>query len=179
MKNLIMKSTLMLIFNLFINIHLFSQTSESVKNRIIDIKKWYAEIQTIGLKNCKTKKYIKYDNPHSPNEKIPFNQTISVCRLDNSYLIRKGEYHGYEWAEDVFIYSKNEKIFFVFIKGNGEAYSYERRYYCNREEKIVQQLDREADGGEELKGANTENKTNINKDIREIIDLDPFNRIQN
>lgn len=158
-----------------------AQSSEVFNNRIKDIKKWYAEIQAIGLKNCNSKSYIKYESPYSSEEKankIPFNQTISECILNNTYKLRKGQFRGYEWNEDVMVYFKNGKVFFVFVKGNSEGYSYERRIYCSANEQIIQQLDREADSGEELNKVNKENYRNINKNIREVIDVDAYNNFQ-
>ena len=110
---------------------------------------------------------------------MPFDQTINLCRLNKIYLVRKAQYQGYEWSEDVFIYSKNDKIFFVFVKGSAEGYSYEKRFYCNSEEKIIKQLDQEAEYGKDDKKNNIENKTNLNKDIDSIIDINIFNRINN
>jgi hypothetical protein len=179
MKNLIFKISLILIFCISTNIHSYSQSSDGIKNRIIEIKKWYSEIQSIGLLNCKSKTYKEYENPFESSAKMPFDQTVSVCRLSNTYLLRKAQFHGYEWAEDVFIYSKNEKIFFVFIKGSTEGTSYERRFYCNSEEKIIKQLDQEADYGKDDNKENIENKTNLYKDIDTIIDINIFNRFYN
>lgn len=168
-----------LVFNIlffvgYLSLDSTSQKITGTKERVAEIKKWYAEIQSIGLRNCKSKKFIKYDNPFNQNENIPFNQTVSICQLNNVYLIKKGQFEGHEWAEDVLIYYKNGLIFFVFIKGVSEGYTYERRYYLNSREKIIQELEREADYGEEFKGNHKEVSDNLNKDIREIIDLDVF-----
>ena len=183
MKNLTIKVITFLIFNLFVNIHLYSQTSESVKNRIIEIKKWYAEINAMGLKNCKSKSYQESEKRGeiSPGKAFytSHTQTISVCRLNDAYTVRKGQFQGHEWVLDIIIYLKNGKIFFVFEKGDGEGESWENRYYCNTNEKIIQQLDREAHGGEELNNTNKENKSNINKNIHEFFDLNKVKRIQN
>jgi hypothetical protein len=183
MKNLTIKVITFLIFNLFVNSHLYSQTSESVKNRIIEIKKWYAEINAMGLKNCKSKSYQEYEKRwedwDGEAHYSEHTQTISVCRLNDAYELRKGQFQGHEWYEDILIYSKNGKIFFVFEKGGGEGGSWEKRYYCNTNEKIIQQLDREANVDEELNNPNKENKSNINKNIHEFFDLNKVKRIQN
>ena len=49
---------------------------------------------------------------------------------------------------------KNDKIFFVFISGGSDGGDYELRYYCNEDEKIIKELWRSADLGEELTGIN-------------------------
>ena len=56
-----------------------AQMSSTNKARIAEIKKWYGEIQTIGLKNCKTKKYVKYIQL-SPTATYPADQKIQVCQ---------------------------------------------------------------------------------------------------
>ncbi len=179
MKKLIFKISLIFIFSIFGHIHLYSQSPDGIKNRIVEIKKWYSEIQNIGLINCKSKSFIKYEDPFNSNARMPFDQTVNICRLNNIYLVRKAQYQGYEWSEDVFIYSKNEKIFFVFVKGSAEGYSYEKRFYCNSEEKIIKQLDQETEYGKDDNKENIENKTNLYKDIDKIIDINIFNRIYN
>jgi hypothetical protein len=179
MKKLIFKISFIFIFTFFGHIRLYSQSSDGIKNRIVEIKKWYSEIQNIGLINCKSKSFIKYEDPFNSNARMPFDQTVNICRLNNIYLVRKAQYQGYEWSEDVFIYSKNEKIFFVFVKGSTEGYSYEKRFYCNSEEKIIKQLDQETEYGKDDKKENVENKTNLYKDIDTIIDINIFNRINN
>jgi hypothetical protein len=151
-----------------------AQTSSASEERIAEIKKCYAEIQTIGLKNCKTKKYVKLDgfNPESP--KYSFDQNIQVCQINNNYQITKCSFSGYEWIQDVIIYRKNSKVFFVLIKGNSEGFVYERRYYCNQDEKLIQQLDREGEG--ELSSKITENNENLNKPIQVVLS-DTFDEI--
>jgi NADH:ubiquinone oxidoreductase subunit F (NADH-binding) len=67
-------------------------------------------------------------------------------------------------------------VFFVLIKGASEGYVYERRYYCNEDEKLIQQLDREGEGGE-LKANNVENKTDLNKNIKVVL-ADDFDEIE-
>lgn len=143
-----------------------AQTSSTNKARIAEIKKWYGEIQTIGLKNCKTKTYIKSDENHN-RERTSHDQKIQVCQLNNLYQVTKCQFAGYDWAEDVIIYRKNSKVFFVLITGGSERYFYERRYYCNQDEKIIQQLDREGEG--ELNPNNIENNTDLNKNIKVVL----------
>ncbi|MCX6293878.1 MAG: hypothetical protein NT127_06245 [Sphingobacteriales bacterium] len=152
-----------------------AQTSNNDKARIAEIKKWYGEIQTIGLKNCKTKNYVKNDGL-TKEQKVPFDQKIQVCQLNNLYQVTKCQFRGYEWDQDVIIYRKNSKVFFVFITGGSEGYVYERRYYCNQDETLIQQLERDGGGGE-LKANNVENKTDLYKNIKAVL-ADTFNEIE-
>jgi hypothetical protein len=166
---------LIIVAILFSSFIINAQTSSASKERIAEIKKWYAEIQTIGLKNCKTKKYVKLEgfNPESP--KYSFDQNIQVCQINNNYQITKCSFAGYEWTQDVIIYRKKDKVFFVIIKGASEGYLYERRYYCNEDQKLIQQLDREGEG--QLKPNNTEIKTDLYKSIKVVL-ADTFAEIE-
>lgn len=151
-------------------------TTTSVTSRVSDIQKWYAEIQSIGLKNCTSKNYTVYES--FGDEEYPHGQSIQRCNLNPNYTLYNGDFSGHEWAENVKVYLKNGKIFFVFITGASEGYRYEVRFYCNEDEKIIKELRRDADFGEELSGPNSEDKTNINEDIRSVIDFKRFNRIK-
>ena len=143
-----------------------AQTSSTNKARIAEIKKWYGEIQTIGLKNCKTKKYVKPDGLTS-EKKYPFDQKIQVCQLNNLYQVTKCQFTDHERDDEVIIYRKNSKVFFVLIKGSSLGFVYESRYYCNQDEKLIQQLDRNGEG--ELAPNNTENKENLYKNIKVVL----------
>jgi hypothetical protein len=151
-----------------------AQNSSANKERIAEIKKWYAEIQTIGLKNCRTKKYVKYIEL-SPTVKYPADQKIQVCQLNNLYQVTKCQFTDHERDDEVIIYRKNSKVFFVLIKGSSLGFVNERRYYCNQDEKLIQQLDREGEG--ELAVNNTENKENLYKNIKVILS-DEFAEIE-
>jgi hypothetical protein len=151
-----------------------AQTSTTNKARIAEIKKWYAEIQTIGLKNCKTKKYVNTDG-FTNEQEYKFDQKIQVCQLNNLYQVTKCQFTGHEWAGDVIIYRKNNSVFFVLIKGASEGYLYERRYYCNQDEILIQQLDRE--GIDLTKSKNIENPTNLYKNIKVVLS-DTFDEIE-
>jgi hypothetical protein len=147
------------------------------KERINEIKKWYAEIQSIGLKNCKSKKYIKTESLNQESPKFSFEQNIQVCQLNDLYQVTKCNLTGYEWSNDVIIYRRNDKVFFVLIKGTSEGYYYENRYYCDQFEKIIQQLDREGDGVAALKNSSKEIKTNIKTSIKVHLN-DVFSEIE-
>jgi len=152
-----------------------TSATTSVTTRVNDIKKWYAEIQAIGLKNCTSKTYTVYED-FGGNE-IPYGQSIQRCNLNPTYTLLNGDFSGHEWAENVRVYLRNGKIFFVFITAGDDGGSAEIRYYCNEDEKIIKELRRSADLGEELTGPNSEVKANINQDIRTVIDFKRFNRI--
>jgi hypothetical protein len=151
-----------------------AQTSSTTKARIAEIKKWYAEIQTIGLKNCKTKTYLKSDE-NVMIEKSSNEQKIQVCQLNNLYQVTKCQFTFIDGDKEVIIYRKNRTVFFVLIKGSNERFYYEERYYCNQDEKIIQQLDRVEEDG--LKSNNKENRTNLNKDIKLVL-ADEFAEIE-
>jgi hypothetical protein len=159
-----------------------SSTPNTANNRVEEIRKWYSEIQAIGMKNCTSKTYtvdepVGYDENGKMVER-PFNQTIQRCNLSPIYSLYDGFFTGDHWGQSVKVYLKNNKIFFVFISGGGEGSSYEERYYCNEDEKIIKELRREADGGEELSGANFEITSNLNKNISSVLDFGWFSRLQ-
>ena len=70
----------------------------------------------------------------------------------NHYELIRGEFGGYEWGQQLSSYKKDGKIFFVLVEGASEGWSYTKRYYCDRDENLIQLLENEADGGEEVKG---------------------------
>jgi hypothetical protein len=141
----------------------YAQTTNATKARIDEIKKWYGEIQTIGLKNCKTKKNVKTEG----TDRWSFDLNIQVCELNNLYQVTKCQFDYTDGDKELIIYRKNSKIFFVFIKGTNERFNYEQRYYCNQDEKTIQQLDRE---GVDLQKVNsTQNKENLYKNIKVVL----------
>ncbi len=87
-----------------------AQTTSTNKARIAEIKKWYGEIQAIGLKNCKTKTYVKYDG-HSSTEKLSFDQKIQDCQLNNLYQVTKCQFDAIDGDKEVIIYRKNRTVF--------------------------------------------------------------------
>ena len=153
----------------------------SVTNRVNDIKNWYAEIQAIGMKNCTSKTYTAYEiagyDENGKPVKYPHSQTIQRCNLNPTYTLFDGSFDGDHRAEFVKVYLRNGKIFFVFITEHTEGYSYEKRYYCNENQKIIKELRRNPNYEEGPEGTNSEIKTNLAKDIRTVIDFGRFNRI--
>lgn len=152
-----------------------AQSSIESSNRINEIKKWYAEIQAIGMKNCKSKTFIQYDGFDNASEKMPFEQKIQICQLNSVFSLKKGEFRGYESNRTICVYYRNNKIFFVFETGGAEGNIYESRYYCDANEKIVQELLSETESGQESKGPNKKMMNNLKKDIRTVINLNDFN----
>ncbi len=141
---------------------------QTVDERINDIRAWYSQIQNLGLKNCRQKTRVKYDSFNLESEKIPFDQVASRCKLSDEFELIEGNFSGYEWAYTVHIYKKNQKVFFIFIEGGAEGWSYERRYYCDKDENVIRHLEREAEGGEEVRGAQKEMKIK-NQNIRDYL----------
>jgi len=119
---------------------------QTTDERIADIKKWYAEIQKIGKKNCKVKSKMVQDGLTDENL-YPFNNKVSRCQLNDEFQLIKGELLGYEWDQTVNIYLKNGAIFFVFIEGGSEGYVYERRYYCDKNENVIKYFEKEGESG--------------------------------
>jgi hypothetical protein len=144
---------------------------QTVDERINDIRAWYSQIQNLGLKNCKQKTRVKYDSFSPETEKMPFDQVASRCKLTDEFELIEGNLSGYEWSYTVHIYKKNQKVFFIFIEGGAEGWSYERRYYCDKDENVIRHLEREAEGGEEVRGPQKEMKIK-NQNIREYLKSD-------
>lgn len=172
MKILIILSFLFICQNI-----MFAQQKDLLKSRIKEIKSSYAEIQEIGLNNCKNTSYVVYENNYTTQEKIPFTQTIKNCSVNDIYTVKTGQFNGDHWYSNVSIYYKNGYIFFIFEEGGGEGQKYETRYYCDSEERIIQELHSESEGSTDLNSPQIEIKENLRKHINQIIDLKPFNKI--
>ena len=125
---------------------------QTKEERIQEIKLWYSEIQKMGMKNCQTKKMVEYDGFDPEADQMPFDQIVKTCKLDANYELIRGEFRGYEWGYDLSIYKKEGKIFFILVTGGGEGNSFERRFYCDRDENLIELLENEAEGGEDVKG---------------------------
>lgn len=125
---------------------------QTKEERIQEIKLWYSEIQKIGMQNCETKKRVKYEGFDPESEQMPFDQIVKTCKLDATYELVRGDFSGYEWGYQLTIYKREGKIFFVLVTGGSEGYSFEKRYYCDRNENLIELLENEAEGGEEVKG---------------------------
>ena len=136
----------------------------SVDERVEQIRGWYGEIQKIGMNNCKTKRKTRYERGFSSDsEEFSFEQIVKTCELNEDFELIKGEFSGYEWAQQVSVYKRKDKIFFIFVTGGAESWTYEYRYYFDSDENLIRHLVREADGGDEISGPNTEKKINAKK----------------
>ena len=136
----------------------------TVDERVEQIRGWYSEIQKIGMNNCKTKRKTRFERGFSSDgEDFPFEQIVKTCELNEDFELIRGEFSGYEWGQEVSVYKRKGKIFFIFVTGGAEAWSYEYRYYFDSNENLIRHLEREADGGDELSGPNIEKKINAKK----------------
>ena len=136
----------------------------SVDERVEQIRSWYGEIQKIGMNNCKTKRKTRYERGFSSeSEEFSFEQIVKTCELKEDFELIKGEFSGYEWAQQVTVYKRKDKIFFIFVTGGAESWTYEYRYYFDSDENLIRHLVREADGGDEISGPNIEKKINAKK----------------
>lgn len=136
----------------------------SVDERVEQIRGWYGEIQKIGMNNCKTKRKTRYEKGFSSDsEEFSFEQIVKTCELNEDFELIKGEFSGYEWAQQVSVYKRKGKIFFIFVTGGAESWTYEYRYYFDSDENLIRHLVREADGGDEISGPNIEKKINAKK----------------
>jgi hypothetical protein len=136
----------------------------SVDERVEQIRGWYGEIQKIGMNNCKTKRKTRYEKGFSSDsEEFSFEQIVKTCELKEDFELIKGEFSGYEWAQQVSVYKRKDKIFFIFVTGGAESWTYEYRYYFDSDENLIRHLVREADGGDEISGPNIEKKINAKK----------------
>ncbi len=157
----------------------FAQSSEDIKNRVVTIKKWYGEIQSIGLKNCVEKTYIEKEildkeTKESENHK----QTIKKCILNSEYEVIQGEFSRRWSYAKTCIYKKNGKVFFVFIDGNGDGYPYQSRYYFDSNERLIKKLLKETDFND--KTTNKEIITDLGKGVLLVFkDDDDFSQIYN
>lgn len=139
---------------------------QTEEERVADIRKWYAEINGLTKRNCRVKKRTEYDGLAAAD--MPFEQKVTACQLNDTYELIEGEFNGYESGSTVHVYKKEGKIFFIFVEGGAESWSYERRYYCDKDENIIRFLEREGEGGDEPSGAqNTKKLKNRTTNIRD------------
>lgn len=133
--------------------------SEDVDTRVAKIKEWYSSIQSmINLSKCESVQRIKYeqDGFNDYGREVQFNQDVRICNVNNEFEVLNGSFRGYGSGYQIFIYKRYGKIFFVFINGGSEGYSYEERYYADDKEKLIKHLIKEAYNGDRLPPQNTE-----------------------
>ena len=133
---------------------------QTTEERINDIRKWYAEVSKKGTSSCKTKTKTSYDSFSPDSEPMPFEQNASACKFANQFELVEANLNGYEWGETIHIYKKDGKIFFVFVEGGAESWTYERRYYCDKDENVISHLEREGENGDQPSGPQTIMKLN-------------------
>jgi hypothetical protein len=151
----------------------------TVDERVEQIRGWYGEIQKIGMNNCKTKRKTRYEKGLLPeSDEIPCEQIVKTCKLNDDFELIRGEFSGYEWNQQVSMYKRKGKIFFIFVNGAAESWSYEYRYYFDNDENLIRHLEREADGGNELSGPNKEKKIDDKKKFVKICAKDYFEEIE-
>jgi hypothetical protein len=136
---------------------------QTKEERIQEIKLWYSEIQKIGMQNCEAKKRVKYEGFDPESEQMPFDQIVKTCKLDASYELIRGDFSGYEWGYQLTIYKKDGKIFFVLVTGGGEGNTFEKRFYCDRNENLIELLENYTEGGEEVQGSDKSRKWDPSK----------------
>jgi hypothetical protein len=151
----------------------------TVDERVEQIRGWYGEIQKIGMNNCITKRKTRYEQGFSSEgEEFPFEQIVKTCNLNDDFELIRGDFSGYEWNQQVSMYKRKGKIFFIFVTGGAEAWSYEYRYYFDKDENLIRHLEREADGGDEVSGPNKEKKIDPKKKFVKVCAKDYFKEIE-
>ena len=129
----------------FLSSECMLQTEEAI---VQEVRRMYLEVQKLGLKNCTSRKktiHVRLDSADPSLTEQAFVQTVKVCRLDKAYEVISCKFSGWEWMEDVSVYKRNGKVFFMLTRGASEAMAYEHRYYCDGNEIVVRQLDKESE----------------------------------
>jgi hypothetical protein len=128
-----------------------------IESRIQVIRDWYREVEdTYTDTTCKTKKRISFDSFDDETEQFSFTQRVKTCKIEPYFEVVKTSFSGYGYAYGVSIYKKKNKIFFVFINGSSEGWSYEKRFYVDENENIIRHLEKEAFDGEAFNEPNKE-----------------------
>jgi hypothetical protein len=133
--------------------------NEDVDTRVAKIKEWYSSIQSmINLSKCENVQRIKYeqDGFNDYGIEMEFQQDVRICNVNNEFEVLNGSFRGYESSYQISIYKRYGKIFFVFINGGSEGYSFEERYYADNQEILIKHLIKEAYNGDRLPTQNTE-----------------------
>lgn len=156
------------------------QEIDDVEPRIQDIKRWYAEVEKVKTKNCITREKVKEETFYASAEKIPVNQSVEICQINEQFDIITGDFRGIHWSYTVSIYRRDNRAFFVFINGGSESVSYQNRYYFDSNEELIRQIDTEFDeydddenGSAKLIPLNPE-KLKLADNIKESLDYIKF-----
>lgn len=157
-----------------------AQITDSQTVRINEIKKWYKEVQGFKLTSFNIKKFedkepvIGIPDINDTSYR-PVYITLKTYQLNNTYQLKILNTVKYEWDEDIYLYYRNKKIFFCLIKGNLEGNLYEARFYCNENEKIIYQLDKEGEYSfQEILSNNKVNTENLNMKIQEVLEIEKY-----
>lgn len=125
------------------------EVEQSVGDRIIEIKAFYALIQgsTDQNKNCVSDKKISYDGME---DQYPFENTAKECQLEGDFMYQQVHLNGYECGETCTFYYKDGKRFFTYLTGSAEACGYDYRIYYDREGEVIRVLlaENDCDGQE-------------------------------
>lgn len=165
MKKLLVK---LIFYSLLLGFYTgYSQSTEAINARVLEIKKWYGEIQSIGLKNCITKEKVVEEEISDEIEK--FTQTLKKCNLNETYQVVQGSFNSYEWSSNINLYRKNGKIFFVYIETFSIGGTGEFRFYFNDRELLIKQVEKIEDVIED-KITKKENKENLFKNTTQVFE---------
>ncbi len=147
-----------------------AQSTKGNKIQLDSIKKWYSEIQSIGLQHCIKKSIFESSEFATGSEPLRYEQIVSKCAINAKYSVIKAEFKGHEWASNIYIYLRFNSVFFVFIQGANESYSYENRWYCDASENIIEERLMRHD--ERSSVPEIENKLYYNRNIRSHLSED-------
>jgi hypothetical protein len=82
---------------------------------------------------------IEYDYDNN-NQKRPFDQTATFCKISKEYSTYHAAFLGHEWSSDVAFYLKDSKVFFVLMKSGAEATYDEYRIYYDINKNVIKIL---------------------------------------
>jgi hypothetical protein len=151
----------------------------TVDERVEQIRGWYAEIQKIGMNNCIAKRKTRYEKGLLPeSDEIPFEQLVKTCELSEDFELIRGEFSGYEWDQEVSVYKRKGKTFFIFVTGGAESWVYENRYYFDSNENLIRHLVKESWDGQELNSSNKEKKIDPKKKNVKVCAKEYFDEIE-
>lgn len=132
-----------------------SQKEQTNDERILEIKKFYKEIESSEKKACNQKTMTSYDS-FDGEEQIAFENTAEICNLAIGFTRKSVELFGYEWAETCTFYYEGDNLFFAYLSGGAEACAYEYRVYYDRNGKVIRLLASENDCDGEEPGESVE-----------------------
>ena len=118
---------------------------QTVKERILEIKSLYKEIQGYkGEKSCRKATKTTYDGL-GEGDGFPFENEAKECKTETGFLVKEVTLNGYEWSEHTSFFYKDDILFFVFSQGGAEACAYEYRVYYSGGNDVIRVLSAEND----------------------------------